>query len=674
MESMHDSNTSLLAPAPEIVVCGFSEEEEKSLSGTLTSSVVALDYKNVMQPGFASSIENAQVLVISVPGGDTAPLIANLKICREKFPTLVIVVVSSQLELLEVDQFINEVQVFSILEPGSDLSATVVQATQDFDEKARRLQSLRQVRSQNKQLESLNQNLEKLVHERTLKEYDAHQRALSSLRNIQNILTFIKNISKSETIGDLMNQVRGEFKGFHGLMPPVLLLSSAHREELRVFYFQGKQFVEKRISQPGDVSVFRSSDDAAIRRDLSHFLGRPYGTITTHELSFQSSELDRNKALLVFEHSLDTESYSDFQAFSKERWSMLNMALENILLKERLQFISRQWSKTFNEMKDPIVIVDENMKVTLANSYFNDLRTELKASFENGLEPFGSLAIVQEAFAKGESQTLNISLVGRVYQVHSYPIRLEERDMVTHVINQFIDVTQSIDLQTKVVQGEKMAAVGLLAGNIAHELNNPLTGIFSLSQLLLEDFESDTNTFKDLSEIKGAAARCQTIIRDLLDFSSVGGDSKNEKIDINGLVAKTLPLLKMAMRTLNSDIDLHPAPLYVLGNPQLLQQVVFNLVNNACQAMEDGGRLSVIVRPKGSCVEVVVRDTGPGIPEEIQATVFDPFFTTKKEGEGTGLGLSMSRSVVKRHNGQLSLNRNYKQGTEFIVELPTVEI
>lgn len=233
-------------------------------------------------------------------------------------------------------------------------------------------------------------------------------------------------------------------------------------------------------------------------------------------------------------------------------------------------------------------------------------------------------------------------------------------------------MTQSVDLQSKVVQGEKMAAVGLLAGNIAHELNNPLTGIYSLAGLILDDLEKETNSYKDLVEVRDAAARCQRIIKDLLEFSSVGAESTTGVVSVNEMISKTLPLLKMAMRTHNCEIVLNDVDLKVECNPQLLQQVIFNLVNNACQAMDEGGKLRVESTMVDGEAQILISDTGPGIPEDIKEFIFDPFFTTKEEGKGTGLGLSMSRSVIERFGGSLSLREGREEGCEFIISLPKV--
>ena len=234
-------------------------------------------------------------------------------------------------------------------------------------------------------------------------------------------------------------------------------------------------------------------------------------------------------------------------------------------------------------------------------------------------------------------------------------------------------MTSTRGLQGKVIQGEKMAAVGLLAGNVAHELNNPLTGIHSLSDLLLQDLPAESNTAKDLAEVRDAAKRCQRIIRDLLEFTDMGDRKAYDLVDINELIRRTLPLLKMAMRNHNCKNQLEDKSILVKCNPQLFQQVIFNLVNNACQAMAEGGDLQVTTLSHGRKSYVIIKDNGPGIPEEFRQAIFDPFFTTKEKGKGTGLGLSMSRSVIERYGGQLTLNPSTDKGCEFIIELPLAE-
>jgi signal transduction histidine kinase len=229
------------------------------------------------------------------------------------------------------------------------------------------------------------------------------------------------------------------------------------------------------------------------------------------------------------------------------------------------------------------------------------------------------------------------------------------------------------------VQGEKMAAIGLLAGNIAHELNNPLTGIRSLAQVLLGELAEKRpvpeQLVEDMMEVEKAASRSQRIIENLLDFSRGGTEQKQVRISLNEIVRRTLPMLKTSIREHRSEILLSDEEGMVRVEPHLMQQVVFNLVNNACQAMHDPGQITIrteVIVDSASrrWCNLHVIDTGTGIPQEILESIFEPFFTTKERGKGTGLGLSMSKSVIEKFGGDIQVKSEVGVGTEFVVRLP----
>jgi signal transduction histidine kinase len=179
----------------------------------------------------------------------------------------------------------------------------------------------------------------------------------------------------------------------------------------------------------------------------------------------------------------------------------------------------------------------------------------------------------------------------------------------------------------------------------------------------------------DLQEIEKAAERSQRIIRNLLDFSRVG-PRHTEQFTVDDIVEKTVPMLKTALRYHRLDLQLQSAQALVEAEPHLLQQVLFNVINNACQALQSGGEIQVATSFDISTrrVTVQVRDNGPGIPDEVKGRIFEPFFTTKKEGVGTGLGLSMARSIVERFNGTIDFTSERGRGTEFKIELPLVQM
>lgn len=648
MEWMHDIGEA----SSEIALVGF--KKAPVIDGAWTTAEFQSNQHDLSNP---------RLVIFNL---DSKKKIGDLDQLKQRYPECAFVLLSSLNDTDTLSEAIRIAEPIQILKDSKNLEKVVENAFKQTDDQLNYHQSLKKLKVQNKKLETLNEDLESLVHERTKKEFQANKMTESSLKSIQGILSFIKLVSRIENVDDLLSVVKNEFKKVHGLMPPILLLSP-ERSPAKFYFFQGKQLTRKLVDQ--SETVFMDLDDKDLRMKLSNAFGRPFSGIVTEEFKFQSKELDGLRAKIIFEHSLSEKVVQEFFESFSQRQSIIGMALENICLKKNLHDSAKQWSNTFNEIRDPIVIVDSLFNVTLSNRHY---QKQLAAQgFDNSASQFAEA--VERTFESGSPQYSDIHFKGHVYRVHSYPIHLPDDSSLGYVINQFADITQSIDLQSKVVQGEKMAAVGLLAGNIAHELNNPLTGIYSLAELLVDDLKPGTNTFKDLSEIKDAAARCQRIIKDLLDFTSVGSESKTRAININDLVAKTLPLLKMAMRSLNADVQLSETELMVECNPQLMQQVVFNLINNACQAMGEEGTLKVRTEQRDGWAVVRVQDTGPGIPEDIKRFIFDPFFTTKEEGKGTGLGLSMSRSVVEKHGGRLELNEDYNEGTEFQILLPVVK-
>ncbi len=672
MGLMLEKQQTHLTKSPAILISGISVDERDKLADAFDVGVTT-HFCSSNQVLLSMVGPETQVILIDLTGDDFSDFLSIQDNLRTKWPSIPVLLKAKDLSVNQLSKLINEFDIYTIISDKMQLKKSLQEALVENVKRKSYIENLKLLKVQNQKLESLNQNLEDLVHQRTINEFQANQQAENSLRKIQQILNFIKKISSSNGLEDLLTNLSNEFKRFQSSMPPILIIIKSENDK-RIHYFQGRQLVEKTVKLSSHFAdVIDNHDSNKLRHDLSNIFGRPFGSVIVEPLVFQSAELESVKALLVFEHSFNESAQKDFKNFSLEHVSIVNMALENILLKESLQAIARQWAKTFNQMEDPILIVNQNYQISLSNADFHKKSKSLCYEvFAKRTKPCNDCPIVN-VFNNHEPKTSDISIDGKIFSVHSYPILLDGGGTVSHVINQYVDVSASVDLRSQVIQGEKMAAVGLLAGNIAHELNNPLTGIHSLSELLLVDFDKDTNTYKDLKEIKDAAERCQRIIKDLLDFSNLGSDARVRHIDMNELVAKTLPLLKVSMRTINADVTLAESPLFVEGAPQLLQQVIFNLVNNACQAMSDGDKLKVWVKAKKDIVEVGVRDTGSGIPDAIKEQIFEPFFTTKDDGKGTGLGLSMSRTIVNRFGGQLFLNEDYKDGTEFLIHLPRVK-
>jgi PAS domain S-box-containing protein len=225
----------------------------------------------------------------------------------------------------------------------------------------------------------------------------------------------------------------------------------------------------------------------------------------------------------------------------------------------------------------------------------------------------------------------------------------------------------------QLVQSEKIASVGRMAAGVAHEINNPLSGIMIFAELLKENFKAESQNLKDVQEIINQTLRCKKIVSDLLEFSrqSVG---KVSSFSAEELIHKSLNLF--VNQALFQDIHVQrlieeDMPL-MIGDLGQLQQVLTNLFLNAADAMQGKGRLTIEATfdsARGYFI-ITVSDTGPGIPKELKDKIFDIFFTTKPVGKGTGLGLSITKNIIQLHGGQIIVDSTPGKGTTFVIELP----
>jgi two-component system, NtrC family, sensor kinase len=248
-----------------------------------------------------------------------------------------------------------------------------------------------------------------------------------------------------------------------------------------------------------------------------------------------------------------------------------------------------------------------------------------------------------------------------------------EDDALVGMLLLIEDITDHVRLEEQLQISEKMASIGLLAAGVAHEVNTPLTGISSFTQMLLDGADPNDPKTVLLEKIERQTFRAAKIVNGLLNLSRPGTAS-NERIDVdvNAVITDIFSLLEhqFAVGSIKVRRELSPVAATVLGIEHQLQQVFLNLFLNARDAMPRGGWLSVSTRVDGGRVIAEIADTGSGIPSEQIARIYDPFFTTKSIGRGTGLGLSISYGIVREHDGTIDCDSAVGQGTRFTVALP----
>jgi two-component system NtrC family sensor kinase len=243
-------------------------------------------------------------------------------------------------------------------------------------------------------------------------------------------------------------------------------------------------------------------------------------------------------------------------------------------------------------------------------------------------------------------------------------------DSMAHSIQEREEMLQQVTRQ-QIGRSEQLASVGRLAAGVAHEINNPLTGVLAFADLLREKENMDAQDREDLDLIVRETKRAREIVRGLLDFARET-PSRKAPLDVNELVRRTMQLLgkREAFQNINLVEDLADGLPLIPGDTNQLQQVFVNLSLNACEAMPGGGTLLISTSSAEGNVVIEIADTGTGIKREHVDKIFEPFFTTKPVGKGTGLGLSVSYGIVQQHGGTLEVESQERMGTTFTVTLP----
>lgn len=515
------------------------------------------------------------------------------------------------------------------------------------EERERGNQLMQMMRVQNRRIQELNSGLEAVVRERTTHATESRRASQKNIARVREIIGFIKEMSQVLDVADLLPLIRRQVKEYHALEAPLLFIPRGEGFG-DLHYMRGSQTIRTRVRGQWEVSPRIRINESEDSRFLANAMGRPAAKVLRFPLLTVRHQKDPARSpLLFFEHNLTPAETELLVTSMSETLQPVSWALDRMVLEQELKGSSRDWEMTFDELPEPIAILDQEGHVLRANSHWRD-------EFKNVL--------------RENSQRLRVG--SQLYAVEKYAIRLNAEGPPLSWVVYLRDETRSQKLKGQVVQIEKMSAIGQLAGHIAHELNNPLTGLRSLSQILLNEIPAREQKHQDLHEVEKAAARCQNIINNLLEFSRGGMDHKIQVIDLNEITKKTLPFLKSATGKFRSDIQLSDSELKVKVEPHLMQQVIFNLVNNACQAMNDRGEITVHTKRESQWAVLEIKDTGPGVSDDLRERIFEPFFTTKAEGEGTGLGLSLSRDFVRQFGGDLELESMVGAGSTFRVRLP----
>ena len=430
--------------------------------------------------------------------------------------------------------------------------------------------------------------------------------------------------------------------------------------------------------EDGKVSIFNSGDSVAPA--LDHFTLHPWSFALAMRFSVaelpRHSRLAKSAVMMLYRREL-------VPFLERDQWLMeltygpLALALEKVAMLRAIGQASKEWRSTFDGISEPLTVIDRNYTVVKANKAFARLvEQDIKklkgkrcyALLANRRQPCVSCPV---GLSFQPQVGTRIQLQGKTKRdllVWSYGIRT---GLDSYHFQFYRNVSKETALASTLIQSEKMAALGKLVGAVAHEINNPLAGILATSQLMQEEAKTnssvDPSPLDDVEEIRSAAWRSKKIIDDLLGFTSEA--KEQEETNLLTAVHSALAFAKSAMREIAVKVHAEKAQPKAFVSVNSLQQVLFNLITNAAQAMNGKGVLEITIAKAGDCYRIDVRDNGPGIPQEKLNHVFDPFYTSKQEGMGTGLGLSIVRSLIQKMGARIEVSSAVGKGTEFRIFL-----
>lgn len=368
---------------------------------------------------------------------------------------------------------------------------------------------------------------------------------------------------------------------------------------------------------------------------------------------------------------------------------------ESLPQESTLQFVEelkRQWVATFDALIDPILIINSDFIIERANrAAAVQGRVDIKKVvgmkchelLANRPKPCPGCKLA-ETLGSGRANQFPLEevIAEKTFEVTSQPFtQSAEVKTPAKAVHIYRDRTEASIMQQKLVQNEKLASIGLLAGGIAHEINNPLGGIMIFSQLLLRELPKDSPFYSDVVEIEAAAQRCKQIVQSLLDFARIQpGTVKKAEFEPVDFIEAVDSALRFARINLKEKRNIQLEDVNqaqhttVLGNKNQIIQVVLNLIQNAIQSMASGGKIDVVVENDKIKKNIILKvsDSGQGIDPENLKRIFDPFFTTKEPGEGTGLGLSICYGIINSMAGELSATSRKGKGSTFTVKLPLI--
>lgn len=495
-----------------------------------------------------------------------------------------------------------------------------------------------EIQRKRKELEKLNEKLNQESEKQIISLEQSHSEETlknAKEKSLLHFLDFVQSESVNEDFLDLLIKFLWKDLKKIGRFHQIGFSFKALSDKSHVYTYDGLN------EYSSTVSLDFKNKFQPIAAQMASLWGRPVGKV----LSWSLPEFSRSGNFFV--EVIDPQtSENEIEGYIKERLIVMSLYLDRWMIEREYEVIVDRWKRTFNSFSGYVHVIDEDYNIYQSNYLENAAPQKCYQALALRNTPCPECPIYK---SKESDFTLRPGLRVKTY---SSEFKYNKKKYFFVI---YEDVTQMHLLKGQMIHSEKMSVLGRLGNHLAHELNNPLTGIKSYVQSLLEDSNSGLSATlrSDLTEILKASVRSQNIIRNFINFSHKG-EPKLEKIVFSEVLQNALTLLKSVLRPHRLFIDIKNTQ--VLANSHDLQQVLFNLIKNACQAMKETGSLKIYEQETIDKVIFHIEDSGPGFTEEVLQNMFEPFTTTKPQGEGTGLGLYLSQKLMRNMNADIGIS------------------
>lgn len=539
--------------------------------------------------------------------------------------------------------FLEQIQILEILKSSQDRKV----------KNLRQAEIIQKAKSQNLLIENQVKNLNSEVEHKTkqLSEYRAELESQVSFE--KDSILILKNLLEASSFETFGKVLVNSFKPFY-----VQDLVIFYKSSDDIYKIQSSSARLKKISFTSDQMMTLDKVEWAniSSKPILEFKLFPIGTTSDYFIGFEFSNF--NLAFLNL-----------FQKHIKYLQFIFKMVLDSLFDQEKIISDSLLWSMSFNSLDDPLLIIDEFFKIVKSNQEpeFKGQNC-FKVLFQRDSPCEGCPIKLSQQGQISVEKVTSLNLDDK-FNLHSFPVEIDESLSQKLWIHHY-ESTESInELRTQFIKSEKFSYLGQLVDKVIHQIANPLTGMRASTEFLLSDKGPEvTGSLKeDLFEIQSGLLRCFEIINNLKEFSA--SEVNLSTTDLHSFVLKTLTLMKSVTRDIRFElVDLKDKK--ITCPTGLVQQVLFNLIYNSCQAMNFSGPITISASQDEAYTNLTVRDSGPGISDDLKEKIFEPFFSTKSKDQGTGIGLFLSRQIIRQFGGDIIVMNSLSSGAELCIKFP----